>query len=68
MGIPTIRRISVLNRLPIKSVKLEMDQSSAGWDFNDIDRNIRREMSGDARRLADAFSEFRETWLEPPNS
>jgi len=68
MGILTIRHISVLNRLPIKSVKLEMDQSSAGWDFNDIDRDIRREMSGDARRLADAFSEFRETWLEPPNS
>jgi hypothetical protein len=46
----------------------EMDQSSAGGDFNDIDRDIRREMSGDARKLADAFSEFRETWLEPPNS
>lgn len=64
MGTLTIRRISVLNRL---RTKISETGDGAGFQvgLDDIERDIRREKSGNARRLADAFSEFRETLLEP---
>lgn len=64
MGILTIRRIVVLNRLKVKIAKTG-DGVGFQASLDEIERDLRRQKSGSARRLADAFSEFRETLLEP---